>query len=315
MNTIEYAKIFQSTLDEQMTAILTSGWMEENAAQIKYLGGSEVKIPKLLLDGLGDYDRDSGFAKGAVTLSYETHQLSQDRGRTFQLDAMDVDETNFAACAANVMGEFQRAKVAPEIDAYRYSKIYALASAKGKVNATAYTPASETVLEKLLDDITTVEERVGDGEELVITMSAAAAKALDLADRIEHRLENGELMQGSFARKLKLLDGMPVIRVPSTRLLTAYVFYDGKTPSDGADSNPTPDQTPGGFAAAAGAKQINWIVMARRAPIAVSKTDRVRIFTPEQNLEADAYKLDYRKYHDLWIPDNKMDGVMVNVGA
>lgn len=48
------------------------------------------------------------------------------------------------------------------------------------------------------------------------------------------------------------------------------------------------------------------------APIAVSKTDRMQIFSPEVNQSADGYKINYRKYHDLWIPDNQMASVFVN---
>ena len=36
-------------------------------------------------------------------------------------------------------------------------------------------------------------------------------------------------------------------------------------------------------------------------PIAVSRTDKVRIFDPETNQSARAWAIDYRKYHDLWI--------------
>ena len=110
-------------LDSQLLDQSTTGWMEENAGQVQYNGGAEVKIPKMQMSGLGNYDRDGGFAKGAVTVTYETRRLTQDRGRTFQLDAMDVDEMNFAPTAGAVMREFQNTKVIPEIDAYRYSKI------------------------------------------------------------------------------------------------------------------------------------------------------------------------------------------------
>ena len=89
--------------DKQLVEKSTTGWMEDNAAQVQYNGGAEVKIPKMTMSGLGDYDRNSGFAQGAVAVTYETRTLTQDRGRTFQLDAMDVDETNFAATAGNVM--------------------------------------------------------------------------------------------------------------------------------------------------------------------------------------------------------------------
>lgn len=46
--------------------------MDANAGQVKYTGGDEVKIPKISLVGLGNYDRDKGFKQGSVTLSYET---------------------------------------------------------------------------------------------------------------------------------------------------------------------------------------------------------------------------------------------------
>lgn len=71
-NTVEYAKVFQKELDKQVLEGATSGWMEDNAGQVKYSGGNEVKIPKMSLSGLGNYDRDSGYTQGAVSLSYET---------------------------------------------------------------------------------------------------------------------------------------------------------------------------------------------------------------------------------------------------
>ncbi|MCY9764786.1 hypothetical protein M5X06_28350 [Paenibacillus alvei] len=305
INTLEYAKLFQTTLDEQMVAMSTSGWMESNSGQVKYSGGNEVKIPKITMDGLGDYDRDKGFAQGSVSLTYGTYTMTQDRGRTFQLDAMDVDETNFVTSAATIMGEFQRTWVVPEIDAYRYSKIYATAKAKGKVNGAGYTPEASTIFDALTADITAIEDIVGENEEIVITMSALAAQKLDMADKIEKKLDVTDFAHGKVSRKVKSLDEKPIIRVPSARMKTAYIFNDGETSG----------QTGGGFTPATDAKQVNWIITVRRCPIAVSKTDKIRIFDPGTNQKADAWKLDYRKYHDLWIPDNKMDGVIVNVGA
>lgn len=103
INTLEYAKLFMTTLDKQILEQSTTGWMEANAGQVKYNGGNEVKIPILSMDGLGKYDRDDGFVQGSVSLSYQTKNLTQDRGRTFQLDAMDVDETNFITAAVQTL--------------------------------------------------------------------------------------------------------------------------------------------------------------------------------------------------------------------
>ena len=80
MNTLEYAKIFQTALDNQVIAEATSGWMEANAGQVQYTGGNEVKVPMITTDGLADYDRQNGYVDGAVNLAYETMKLTQDRG-------------------------------------------------------------------------------------------------------------------------------------------------------------------------------------------------------------------------------------------
>ena len=52
-NTITYAKVFQKELDKQVLEGSTSGWMEENASQVIYNGGNEIKMPKMSLQGLG----------------------------------------------------------------------------------------------------------------------------------------------------------------------------------------------------------------------------------------------------------------------
>ena len=95
INTLEYSKLMMKQLDQHAVQGLTSGWMEANAGQVIYNGGDEVKIPTMSTVGLANYDRDAGFVQGGVTLKYDTYKMTQDRGRTFQLDSMDVDETGF----------------------------------------------------------------------------------------------------------------------------------------------------------------------------------------------------------------------------
>lgn len=300
-NTIQYATLFQQALDKAAVAKLTSGWMDANAGQVIYNGGKEVKIPKINMDGLGDYSRANGFTQGSITLEYETKTMTQDRGRTFMLDSMDVNESNFVANATNVMGQFQATKVVPEIDAYRYSKIASLAIA-GNVATGGNTITEENVLELLKADITAIEDIVGDIP-LVITMATPIAALLDQSEKISKRLDVTEFTKGDVTTKVKSFDGHPIVKVPSARMKTAYVFYDGKTAG----------QTAGGFTAAEGAKNINWIITPMYAPIAVNKTDKIRIFDPITNQDADAWKLDYRKYHDLWIMDEALKLCRVNI--
>lgn len=295
INTLEYAKIFQSQLDRQIVEGATSGWMEDNAGQVKYSGGNEVKIPTISTQGLGDYDRDNGFVRGAVTLSYETYKMTQDRARTFSLDAMDVDESNFIANAGNVMGVFQTEHVIPEIDSYRYSRIFALAKAGGKVTE-GYTVAKATVVEKLKADIQGIRNTVSLNADLVIIMSPITAGILSDALENSRRIDIGNFKQGEIDLTIKKFDGLPIIEVPSARLKTLYKKQDGKTVG----------QEAGGLVADTNAKDINWIITSKNVPIAVSKTDLTRIFTPMVNQQADAWKIDYRKYHDIWIPKQRL---------
>lgn len=304
INTIEKAKIFQQALDKQILVGATSGWMETNAQNIKYNGGDTVRMPKIVVGGLAKYDRDNGFNQGAVTLSYDDYKLTQDRGRTFHLDSMDVDESNFVASAGNVMGEFQRLQVIPEVDAYRYSKIAALAKTAMHETAT-FTPDKTNILEALDAEITKIQDVVGDAEPLVIIMSTPVRTILNGAKDITKYLDTAAFKAGVIDTKVKTYNEIPILPVPSARMKTAYVFNDGKTAG----------QETGGFKADTTAKNINWIIMARRAPIAISKTDKIRIFDPATNQKADAWKIDYRKFHDLWIPSNKLAAVWVNTGA
>ena len=288
INTLEYAKIFQSQLDRQIIEDATSGWMEDNAGQVKYSGGNEVKIPTISTQGLGDYDRDNGFVRGAVTLSYETYKMTQDRGRTFNLDAMDVDESNFIANTGNVMGVFQDEHVMPEIDSYRYSKMFALVKAGGTVTE-GYTPAKAIILEKLKADIQAIRNKIPRNLQLLIIMSPITAGILSDALENSRRIDIGNFKQGEIDLTIKKFDGLPIIEVPSDRLKTLYKKQDGKTTG----------QEAGGFVADTNAKDINWIITPKKAPIAVSKTDLTRIFNPMENQQANAWKIDYRKYHDI----------------
>ena len=141
INTLAAATLFMQQLDKIAVQDAVTGWMDANSGQVIYNGGDEVKIPKMSVQGLGDYDRDKGYVQGGVTLSYETRKMTQDRGRKFQLDPMDINESNFIPTAAAVMAEFQRVHVIPEIDAYRISKIASETITANKAGKVEYGDA------------------------------------------------------------------------------------------------------------------------------------------------------------------------------
>ena len=279
-NNLQYASVFQSELDKAAVEQATSGWMEPNSSLIRYNGGKTVKVPQIVMDGLADYD--NGFVDGDVTLTWQDLTFAMDRGRRFSLDEHEVNDTNFVATASQVMGEFQRTRVVPEIDAYRYSKIAAGAIANKRASG-GYTPSAADILSKLYYDVAAVQDAVGNDTPLVITMSTLVAAILDTSSEIAKKLDIVDFRQGGVTLKVSALNGEhPIRRVGSGRLKSAYIFADGKTEG----------QKTGGFAPADGALDVNWIICPRTVPIAVSRTDKVRIFDPETNQTARSWMLD-----------------------
>lgn len=299
-NVLEYAKIFQPALDKQVVQEATTGWMELNSNMVRYNGGNEVKLPDIVMDGLGDYDRANGFVKGGVTLSWKTYSLTQDRGRTFSIDSQDVDETAFVATAGAVLGEFQRTQVVPEIDAYRYSKLATLAIGAEQTRSLAVTEAN--VLDEILTDLASMEDVIG-AKDVIITMSPITANLLSKAGK--DLLNKAVLAKGGLSVEVQALNDNLIVKAPSKLLKTEFEFLDGET--DGQEA--------GGFKAAVGALDINWIIATKDAPIAISKTDKTRTFSPDVNQDADAWKIDYRKYHDLWVPKSKLTSIYANTKA
>ncbi len=294
-NNIETVTLFQAACDRQLIEGATSGWMEANAGQIKYTGGDTVKIPTLSTTGLGNYDRNAGYPKGGVSVKYQTKSMTQDRGTSFFLDRIEVDESGFIATAASSAAIFQREHVIPEVDAYRYSQLYKIAAAKGFSHE--YTPAASTILTELQKDITAVRDSGAGAAELVIIMPYPVADILSSSEKLTRYVNVGQFAQGGVNLEVQTFNGIPIIRVPSERMKTAYDFKSGETEF--------------GFAPAADAVQINWIICPRSVPIAVSKTDGVYIYDPETTQGADAWKVEYRKFHDIWVKDEQLKTVRV----
>lgn len=293
----------QKKLDQAVIIGATTGWMEANAGEVIYNGGDEVKIPTMTTSGLADYDRDNGFVQGGITLKYNTYKMTQDRGRTFQIDRMDVDESGFVATSANLIKTFQTQQVIPEIDSYRYSTIADIAVKANQSEAVALT--ADNALTKIREHIRAVQDIVGDDVPLILTMSTKTRALIEDSPKIGKSINVADFKQGEMNFKVKSLDESVIRIAPSSRLKTKYEILDGTTSG----------QEAGGLKAAADAKDINWIITPQRVPIAISKTDKLRVFEPDTNQKADAWKIDYRKYHDLWVKESDKKIIFVCVGA
>ena len=287
-NNIRQNEVLTEELDKALVQHSVTGMFADNGLRAKFVGAHTVIIADVDMQGLGDYDRVEGFVNGAVTVTDQPYHLEQDRGRSFLMDRETADESGISDLMGKVSAEFVRTKVIPEMDAYVMSQLAGFANtANKKVNGT---PATEA-LKMLKNAIYTVQDVAGYDEELVAFVDGTFWAALQSTTDITRYLSVGDFKRGEINTKVTKLDGVSIIPVASNRMKTGYVFNDGVT--DG--------QKEGGFVPAAGAKSIGLLVLPKKAAHLVKKTEKVRTFSPDQNQTADAWKLDYRVYYDVFV--------------
>ena len=249
---------------------------------------NELLIPKMSMDGLGDYSKSAGYVNGDVTLEMETVKCNFDRGRMFTVDSMDNIETAGVAFG-RLAGEFIRTKVVPELDAFRFASYAGLSGISTTTGAALSTGAD------------------------VIAAIAAAADGMDNDEvpQSERYLFITPTLLG-LVRDMQtnqsraVLDQFAgVVKVPQSRFYTAIDQLDGKTSGEEA----------GGYTKATSAKNINFMIIHKPAVIQFEKHVVPKIVTPEQNQDADAWKFGYRNVSIADGYESKVKGIYLHKNA
>ena len=299
-NSIALATKYLPILDEvykaaSKTAILDV--LDEN--RVRFIGAKSVKLYSTTMNGLGNYSRNKGFVTGDVNGSWENHELSIDRGRSFLVDTMDNDES-VGMAFGTLVGEFIRTQEVPEEDAYRFAKY---ASTSGVTVATPVDITGSVDGVSLLDTADQVmsdNEVPSDGR--ILFVSEAFYK--NIKEHVTRYVANSD---NGINRTVEMFDGMLVVRVPKNRFYTKVVLRDGITAG----------QEAGGYYAPTDGTSypINFMIIHPSAIMQVTKHVVPRIFSPQVNQTADGWKFDYRVYHDCFVEANKLAGVYVNHAA
>lgn len=283
-NTIALFKKYVPLLDEvYQNAALTSVLDSDASLAQAGANANEIIIPKISMDGLGDYDRNSGYTNGDVTLTNETVKFNYERGRMFSVDAMDNEETAGIAFG-KLASEFIRTKVAPEGDAFRFAQY---ASTEGISVASGTLADGAAVIAALRAAINKMDEDEVPYEERVLFITPTLKGMVDDLDTTKSK----EVL-ARFAQ---------VVLVPQSRFYTAIDLKSGK---DG--------ETAGGYAKNADGKEINFMVIHKAAVMQYNKHIAPKVVSPEVNQDADAWKFGYRKYGLADVYENKVAGIYLN---
>ena len=281
-NVIEYFKQYIPLFDEvykesALTAVL------DGALDLARQGhnANEMVIPKISMDGLGNYSRNSGYVNGDVTLNYETVKCNFDRGRMFSVDAMDNIETAGLAFG-KLSSEFLRTKVVPELDAFRLASY---ASATGITTETGALTTGAQVIEALRKATNKMDEDEVPTDSRILFITPTLYGLIEDLDTTKSKAVIARFSQ--------------IVLVPQTRFYTAITQNDGSTEG----------QTAGGYTKAEDGKNLNFLIIHKPAVIQFTKHLVPKIISPEQNQNADAWKFGYRNVGIAETYENKVAGI------
>ncbi|MEE1371667.1 MAG: hypothetical protein U0K48_05930 [Bacilli bacterium] len=294
-NSIAKFKKYVPLLDEvYKNSALTSILDSDDSLAKAGANANEIIIPKIDMDALGDYDRNSGYTNGDVTMTNETVKFNYERGRMFTVDAMDDEETAGLAYG-RLASEFIRTKVAPEGDAFRFAT-YAGVSGISKVATPATLSTGADVISALRAATNKMDEDEVPYENRILFITPTLKGLVDDLDTTKSKEVLARFSQ--------------IVLVPQTRFYTAIDMLDGKT--SGETKGGYKRHAKGSDTGDTNGADINFMVIHKGAVMQYNKHIAPKVITPEANQTSDGWKFGYRKYGLADVYENKVAGIYLH---
>lgn len=285
-NTITLAKNYTNLLDEvYRQASVTADLISDSSMMRAGANANEILYPQIDVTGLGDYDRNSGYTNGAVSVVWKTATFNYDRGTKISVDTMDDQET-FNIAFGMAGATLQREKVAPEADAFTFATLAAV-DGISKATAATYADASE-FLAALLEAKNKMDEDEVPEEGRYLYATPTLLNSVMALDTTKSR----EVLSSFTVKK----------KVPQSRFYTAIDLLDGKTSGEEL----------GHYKKAEAGKDINFMIIHKPAIIKYDKHTASNIIAPANNPDSDAYISKYRKYGIVDVYKNKVAGIYLS---
>lgn len=290
-----YAQNYQQGLQQKFAAALAFNalYNSPNNANVKWTGAKTVQIPRITVAGYTDVDRDvvGNYTRRADN-DWESKTIEHDREFKTLVDPQDIDETNMALTIANITRVFNDEEKIPEMDKYAASKLFTeFKTFSGNEVTTAATVDNIlSIFDKMMEDMDEAEVPQ-EGRLLYITPTMKTL--IKNAEKIARSLDVKGDTANAVNRNVRSLDEVTIITVPSSRMKTAYNFTSGAI-------------------AAAGADQINMILIHPSAVITPQKYDFVDLDEPSATTGG-KYLYYERKYWDLFVIEKKAPGIKFHI--
>jgi hypothetical protein len=289
-NSIALAKNYSPYLDEiyKVTSVTEDLTSDSRLIQAG-ANANEIVYPQIVVTGLGDYDRNSGYTNGSVNVEWKTTKFNYDRGTKLSVDSVDNEET-FEIAFGRAANELMRTRVAPEADAFTFATLAGVSGISVATSAT-YSDASD-FLAALIEAKNKMDEDEVPEEDRILYATPTLLNGVMGLDTTKSR----EIL-ASFAVTKK---------VPQSRFYTAIDLLDGKTKTESVD------ETAGHYKKSDTGKDINFMIVHKGCLIKWDKHVVSSIIAPENNPDSDAYIVKYRKYGIVDVFKNKAAGIYLS---
>lgn len=298
---LNYAEVWSpELLAIKIQETLTSPFIVPN---VKWLGAKTFHFTQMSTSGFKNHKRTGGWNRGTVTQTDNEFKVEFSRDIEFLIDKADVDETNATASIENIAKVFQMTQVAPEHDAYFFSKVAQNAIAANLHSETAASDyTADNVFTKLKQQLARVKRYRRSN---IMYVASWIMDLLELSKELAKKVELTQVADGGIGieTRVTFIDGVPILEC-----IEEDRFYD--------KFNFEPEL--GGFEPLEGeSRKINTLIASTEMVITVPKISSIYYFEPGAHTEGDGWLYQHREDYDTFVfpngKDNKIDSVFVDV--
>lgn len=350
-NSIEYAKKFVPIIDGIYKQASVTQDMDA-ATQVDFSGVNEVKVLKVSTTGLGDYSRTNGYPEGDVTAAWETLTLTEERGKEISIDRMDNEETlglTFGTVTGNFMREQVIPELdAYRFAKYAGTSGISTTTAAVLTRTDILAAIDEAVRQLNADEVPLEGRRLYINSDLQPVLNSALTRQWGSDGAVNTILSGYNGMPITYVPPTRFYTGITLNdgssnwgynRTKKTQTFTG----DGSTTEFTVTDRPAADSissvtvdgtatTAYTYSAANGkitftsapantkaivvtyytAAKINFMLIYPQAILQVQKFALPKIFSPDINQDKDAWKFQFRLYHDALVYENKVKGIYLH---
>lgn len=260
---------------------------------VEWLNAKDFHFTTMQVGGYKPHKLSGGWNRQPIEQSDNVFTVSQDRDVEFFVDKREVDESNTTASTKNISTVFEETQATPEKDAYFFSKVSTVASAKG---LSSSTDISDYTKDNITSKIQAVigKVRLYRNKGLILYVRPEIMDLLALSTDFTRNIESTTIVQDGKALQTRItsLDGTPIVEVVDVdRFYSAFDFTDGFTPVTGSFP-------------------INMLAATPLTTKMVPKIESIYLFAPGQHTEGDGYLYQNRAHYDTFtFPNNKGNAI------